>query len=231
MAISLVSDLIKNEINIVKSEVNDFISTITQYAANLEIDVLQSDQDFYSVLAKQILFFKYILATYPTSYYTKIIISDFYYYILSNLKKETRYSYLNERSIIENYLRMIVKNENYETHISFKTFEELKDASYGITITEYSFLRSEYVNSCGYIHGGQILKNELSSVFNECIKNDRYLPLRKRRERNETIIRLLKILNRLFIENNREAVSSSFHRRKTILKYLLGEESMEILFN
>ena len=230
MAIALVSSLIKDEINLVKFETNKFIKVICAYAEENEVEIQQTDTDFYRVLAKHILFFKYILTAYPSSYFVQVIISDFYYYIISDLKNEARYSFLNERSIIENYLRMIIKNDDYNTHITHNTFEELINGPYVIDQIEYSLIKSEYTNSCGYIHGNQILKDQLSSLFEDCIKNDVKKSLQKRIAQQDLIVRLLKILDRLFIENNTDIISSSFHRRKSVLKYLLGESNMEILF-
>ena len=84
MAIALVSSLIKDEINLVKFETNKFIKVICAYAEENEVEIQQTDTDFYRVLAKHILIFKYILTAYPSSYFVQVIISDFYYYILDS---------------------------------------------------------------------------------------------------------------------------------------------------
>ena len=47
-----------------KFETNKFIKVICAYAEENEVEIQQTDTDFYRVLAKHILFFKYILTAY-----------------------------------------------------------------------------------------------------------------------------------------------------------------------
>lgn len=59
------------------------------------------------------------------------------------LTEQIRYMYLNERSIIENYVRLIV-NKNVESdHVTENVFNELKNQTYKYNFTdeEYSLIK------------------------------------------------------------------------------------------
>ena len=102
------------------------------------------------------------------------MISDLYYFILSILKGETRYVYLNERSIIENYTRVITRKTVEEDHVAENLFLIMKSTTYSFDFTEsdYALIKNEYTTSCGYIHGGNLLNANLASVLNECLENN-----------------------------------------------------------
>lgn len=208
-------------LNICKSEIGNLIDNIERLFPHLD----NPTKEYYRVLAKQILFFKFIFDSYPDTYPAKVIISDFFNFMLDDINESTRYLYLNERSIIENYIRLILKDEAYSTHITFQSFIDLKRENASIlSDAEYSKIMNEYKISCSYIHGGHKLTNHLVDNFEDCLNGISTISLRSKRNRINQTTDLFKILNKLFICNNREVVDNSFHRNREALKYLLGNQ-------
>lgn len=213
------------EITNIKQELDDLLKSINDYKIEVYFgtELEQGDIEFYRFIGKQIIFFKKILVAYPNSYFVKVLISDYYSLIINDVKKESRYYYLNQRSIIENYLRMIDKNEKNHSHVTRKTFEALK-ANNEISIGNYSKLMNEYKIACSYIHGGLIISDYLVANFQESLNFKTEISIRNRKSQRNQFIDMVNILNNLFLENNSEAVDSAFHRSKLLLKYLMNEK-------
>jgi hypothetical protein len=208
-------------LNICKEEIKDLITNIEEKFSPIDKQTLE----YYRMIAKQILFLKHVLNTYPQTYFAKVLISDFFNFILNDLHESTRYLYLNERSIIENYVRLIVKKDEYITHINQQSFIDLRDQNKLILKEEeYGKIMNEYKISCSYIHGGYKLTDHLVDNFEDCVNGISIISQRSKRNRINQTLGLFKILNKLFIINNKEVVDNSFHRNKYALKYLLGKQ-------
>ena len=165
--------------------------------------------------------------TYNHNYSTKVLISDYYNYIVSIIKNEHRYMYVNERSIIENYTRWIMSTEVETNYITTQVFDNLKKQT-NILDSEFALIKSAYANSCGYIHGSKLLNDNLAYVFKECITND--LEIRNINSYFANIVKVIKIYNRIIIMTYPNLIDECFFRRKSVLKYLLGDELLELLF-
>ncbi|WP_440114829.1 hypothetical protein [Paenibacillus sp. QZ-Y1] len=214
------------DVNIRKEEINNLIDYIEKYALeskNINIDT--KTKNFYRFISKQIVFFKYILNSYPNSYFIKVIISDFLSLILNDIKQETRYYYLNQRSIIENYIRLILKDEQYTTHITKQSFIDLKEQNKSeLSDKEYNKIINEYNIACSFIHGGDYLKEHLVNNFEDSLQNKTQISERQRTNQIGQFIGLINILNKLFLLQNTEEIDSSFHRSKVTLEYLMGKQ-------
>ncbi|MBX9997295.1 hypothetical protein [Priestia aryabhattai] len=218
------------ETQLCKEEINTLINYIEQYAIKSKRSSVDAvSKDFYRVISKQIIFFKYILNAYPKTYFIKVIISDFLSLILNDIKSEKRYYYLNQRSIIENYLRLILKDEQYSDRITSQSFIDLKAKNHSnLPIEEYNKIMNEYKISCSYIHGGDYLKEHLVSNFEECLEIETKISKRQRKSQIAQFIDLVNILSKLFLLNNVEVIDNSFHRNKATLKYLMGKQYISI---
>lgn len=226
----MIDDMTYLKLKSTKENINMFISKLNEISLSLDHELNQEEKNFFTFISKHIIFFKYLYIGMGNMYFFKAIISDMYYYILSVLKNEVRYMYLNERSIIENYTRAVVRKTVEEDHITENVFLKLKDISFSFDFNEqsYSLIKSEYNTSCGYIHGGDILNDNLSFVFEECLKNNKYIG--KMNNYIERIMKIFKVYDKMLISQYGEYISGCFHRQKTIFKYLLGEECYELLF-
>lgn len=225
------NDLTYSKLNSIKLNIKKFIDKLETIAEAKGKILKQEDKEFYTFIAKHIIFFKYLYNGSNNIYFFKVMISDLYYYSLSLLGNEIRYVYLNERSIIENYTRAVVKKSLDEDYVTENIFLKMKDMDFRFRFSEddYSLIKSEYVTSCGYIHGGEILNENLAFVLNECLENnDSIKDINKYHAR---IRKILKIYDKMIISEYTDFISGVFHRQKTILEYLLGKDSLELLFD
>ena len=218
-------DMTYQETARIKSNIQSFVEKIKELSQEFDFDFQQLDGNFFSFIAKHIVFFKYLSEGDSSNFSYKVLISDFYYIILAIVKGEVRYMYVNER-----YLRSIMDISVQDNHVTDNVFQELRQKSFhcGFDEAEYSLIRSEYRTSCGYIHGSNILNDNLASVLDECANKKFTIA-----ERKKYYIRMqavLKSFDRLLISENALFVSGCFHRKKSILSYLLGRDLLDLLF-
>lgn len=148
-------DMTYNEISLLKSDISSFIEYLSNYSHQENFSISQNDKDFFSFLCKRICFFKIINQMSQPIYSAKVLISDFYNLIITIIKNQKRYIYLNERSIIENYMRLILSTSLENDHITLNLFNKLQSNHTDIfTKDTFSLLKSEYRMSCSFVHGG-----------------------------------------------------------------------------
>lgn len=222
----MLEDVLIEEIKSHKQEINLLVERTIEIAKE-EFEMKELDKSFVRFIAKHIIFFKELLYFNKKKYHLKVVISDLYFYILAIITNEVRYVYLNQRSIIENYMRCILSVSVEQNHINNKLFDELKD-KYSISDDEYSLIKSEYYTACEYIHGGEALSENLISFFNDLVNKERKLEDRYRYY--DRIVKIIKTFDSVLIVSNPVYISDSFHKRKEVLKFLLGKDCVELLF-
>ena len=222
-------DMTYNLVDYEKSNVNSFIEKLKEISLVKNSDLQEADCSFFSVIAKEIIFLKYFLFSLreeKEKSFLKSIISDLYFLILSIIQLEQRYIYVNVRSIIENYIRLITSTTLEDSFITKDIFENVKR---DMTSDEYSLIRSEYRVACNYVHGGDLLSDDLAFVLSECfVKSGMTL-----HEKNAFYCRMksiLKIFNGIIIKKYAEQVNGCFHRTKSLMAYLLGQNNVDLLF-
>lgn len=220
-------ELIISQINEIKKSIAMFTNELSDYSKEVNHGFLtQQEKDFFSFISKQIIFLKEVYEIHR-NYNIKVLISDYYNYIVSIIKNEHRYIYLNERSIIENYTRWIVGVDVEVDHITTKIFEKLKKQM-SLSDVDYSLIKEEYTVSCGYIHGSTLLNDNLSYVFRQCISN--VVVFKNIGSYFNKIIKMIKIYDKLIILTYPDLIDHSFFRRKSVLQYLIGAENVDLLF-
>ncbi len=224
------NDMTYNLIDCEKNNISNFLVEIDEFSKKERIILDESDMNFFCMVAKHIIFLKYFVLSLEKRNeikYLNIIISDLYFLVLSLVKMERRYIYVNIRSIIENSMRMFV-DISVEKNFSTKDiFERVRGK---IGENDYRLLRSEYRVACNYVHGGNLLENNLAFVLNECFENCRM----SRKEKNDFYARmckLIKIFDREIVTHYTEAVNGCFHRRKSLMEYLIGKRNVDLLFD
>ena len=224
-------DITYSKLEKIKYDIKEFNDKLESIAVSLGNKLTQEERDFYTFISKHIILFKYLYNGMDNQYFFKVIISDLYYFILSILKGETRYVYVNERSIIENYTRAITRKTVEEDYVTENLFLTMKSIQFPFDFTEndYALIKNEYKTSCGYIHGGNILNDSLVSVLEECLENT--ILIKDINKYHNRIKKLFKIFDKMLICEYGEYISCCFHREKTIFKYLLGEDCLELLFS
>lgn len=224
-------DITYSEIDRTKFNIELFINKLDDISLSIgNGNLSQQEKEFFIFISKHIIFFKYLYQGMGEVYFFKVIISDLYYYILSILKNETRYIYLNQRSIIENYTRSIVRKKVEENHVTDRLFSAIKEIKFAFEFKEedYSLIKDEYITSCGYIHGSDILNDSLSFVLSECLNNNIFI--KDTGKYYQRIMKIFKIYDKMLISQYAENISGCFHRQKSLLKYLLGDDCYNLLF-
>lgn len=226
------TDMTFNEIDMVKKNIEEFVEKLCALAEKEGEKLSEGDICFFAKIAKYIVFCKFLQKSLHFGDMTQFldnIISDSYYLIISFIKKEKRYVFVNERSIIEHNIRMITFTTFGETYITEDVFRKLHLMKYKMQEEEYSLLRSEYKVACDFVHGGKLLQDSLSFVLDECLQKDMLL----KKEKNamyKRIIDILKLFNNMMIAQYPEEINGCFHRRKSVLGYLIGDKAVDFLF-
>lgn len=228
------NDLTYEEINRVKRDIKVFRDYLKQSVEDREKKIHENDLSFFSFIAKRIIFFKYFtsgFSTPETQHFCKVLISDLYNLILSLLDEEYRYAYLNERSIIENYCRLILQRTMEESHITSLLIESLKQEEFKFYFNQddYSLLKNEYKKACEFIHGGESLSSSLKFVMEEYAVYT--WSQKEKNEYYERLKKLLKFLEKMLISKYTDYVDVCFFRRKSLLAYLLNDEVLDIIFS
>lgn len=220
-----------HEVKQLKLIINATVQGLYRISKEQNISISENDKNFYIFLIKHVIFFDYILNSYPETFILKVLISDFSYLIMNDMKQNDRYIKLHERSIIENYLRLILKNPDYIRNIDTNAFNELKDScnTYNLNDKQVGAVHSAYKLSCSYIHGGKILEENLPKFFSEVFTNI-HKTKKNKNIQNNRIIQYISYLDLAFITSNKEVVSNSFHRRKSMLDVLISKDKARILF-
>lgn len=226
----MIKDITYSELEKIKEDIKKFNDKLESIAVSLNNKLTQEERDFYAFISKHIIFFKYLYNGMDDQYFFKVIISDLYYFILSMLKGETRYVYVNERSIIENYTRAITRKTVEEDYVTEKLFLTMKNIKFSFDFKEsdYALIKDEYTTSCEYIHGGNILNDSLVCALDECLNNT--ILIKDINKYHNRIKKLFKIFDKMLISEYGEYINGCFHRKKSILEYLLGKDCLELLF-
>ena len=225
-------DITSEELSRIKYNIDDFLNIISQ-RNNLN-DYQQIDKEFFSFFYKNIIFFRYLYNNNDQTYFYKVLISDLYCLILSIIQNNIRYIYLNERSIIENYMRAIMQEKMKDNQVTSAIFnkmnEELKQVNIlNFTNDDYSKIKNAYRISCNYVHGGNLLNDNLVLVLEEYDKMS--FLLRDRKNFYKQFKTILKIYDKAIIYKQNNYIDLCFHRKKTILNYLLGKKSTDLFFS
>ncbi|MFB8676932.1 hypothetical protein [Enterococcus gallinarum] len=228
----MIIDLTYNEIKRVKNDLREFDNYLYSLAMKKGVDISENDISFFNFIGKRIIFFKYFKSgssEKSLEHFCKVIISDLYNLLLSILDEKYRYVYLNERSIIENYCRLILNRTIENDHITSSLFESLKEIVFEeFNQDEYSLLKSEYTTACEFVHGGEVISNSLMFVLEEY---ESYSWSKK--EKNEyydRIRRIFKFLEKLLVSQYTDYVDGCFLRRKSLLEFLLNKDILDIIF-
>lgn len=220
-------DLTISRINDIKYSINSFIETLKNFSQeNSGRKLPEAEIGFFRFISKQIIFLK-MLYEYNSDYALKVAISDYYNLVACIIKNENRYIFVNERSIIENYIRYITSTNGDVTYVNRQIFDLYK-VKCRLSNDDYSLIKEIYSTSCGYIHGSKLLDENLAYVFNQCITTDYCIS--KMPNHINNLIRMINIFNDNIIQTNKNVVDLCFFRQKSILKYLIGENAVNKLF-
>lgn len=211
-----IADLTKKELIDIKNEVNSFIESEFSKLSELEKNHIR-------FVLKRVVFLKYMLRLFNGNYKYQALTSDIMYLLSSIKKGETRYYYFNLRSIIEQSLRIINNIDSTNTLTNTDIMEKTKGLidNYKVSIN-LDIIKDEYTTSCHYVHGNKNASMELAEIYQNCFEDKEIENLT---QKLNVLVKLLKELFELILISQNSLVDAAFHRRKSILKFLVGEKS------
>lgn len=226
-------DMTYDEIKVLRNDIKAFNSILIEYAEKRSRILNENDLSFFTFISKRIVFFKFFSlgdTSSQTNHFCKVMISDLYYLIISLINGELRYMYVNERSIIENYARLLTHKTVEQDHVTGQLLDSLKEKTYLFDYTEddFSLMKSEYSVACNFIHGGESLKESLLFIFQEF--NEHVWSKDEVNDYYERIKKMMKTFDKMLISEYKDYISGCFHRRKSLLEYLLGKDSLNLFF-
>lgn len=224
------SDMTYSEVTLLKKDFSEFIRFLESFSLENDFLITQNDKDFFVFIAKRITFFKILNMTHTSYYSIRVLISDMYNLILTIITNQKRYIFLNERSIIENYMRLVLHSSLENDHITDRLFDKLKENYSEIfSHDNFSLLKSEYCTACNYIHGGKDLDSSLISYFSECIESNNILE--NRHKYYERLKKILQCFEQSLLYTHLSLIDTAFHRKKSLLGFLFGPKYVDQLFN
>ena len=229
--VKMMYDLTYSEIQLIKDEISEFIKELKKYSLRGGVNLTENEISYFTFITKRIIFLEYIINNYRDSFsnYYKTIMSDYFNMIVAIIDRKKRYIYFSERSIIENYIRIVLKLPVERDHVTYKCFSNLKENFENkiLTTDNYALIRNEYRVCCEYIHGP---KNNtvLSEFFMDCLSKEK--DNFKYNQYFNRIQEMIKILDKLYFYSYPSLISDIFYRKKSIIDYLFGKEYTDMLF-
>ncbi|MGO3093847.1 MAG: hypothetical protein ACTIJD_08230 [Staphylococcus saprophyticus] len=216
--------------NFYQNEVSQAIKFLKEDVQLSNQNMKNSDEEFYVFLVKHVVFFKVLSNTYSETREFKVIISDFLYYIINDIKRETRNNFLIERSIIENYIRISLNSLNNNSHITYIDFNRIKQMYNMDSNSKYNTIIDAYKKSCDYIHGGELIDSVLSKYIQDVLTPDS-CSSRKKNKENVRKTNLIHALDYLLFKSKIFEIDNAFHRNKSTLKYLITSKEINDIIN
>lgn len=210
------ADLTLRELVDIKLEINSFIESEFDTHYELQKNNLR-------FVLKKVVFLKYMTRQLGEDFRFQALTSDIIYLLSSIKKGETRYYYFNLRSIIEQALRIINNIDSTNTLTNSDIMEKTKDLidTYNVAIN-LDIIKDEYTTSCLYVHGNKNASMELAEIYQNCFEDKEIENLT---QKLNVLVKLFKELFDLILISQNSLVDAAFHRRKSILKFLIGEKS------
>lgn len=209
-----------SELNSVKEELRKFINE--QY-----LDFSEQNRNFMASILKKVILMKYIVRQKSDDYRLQALLSDLIYLIRCIKNGEERYYYLNIRSLIEQSLRIVNDVASTDTMTNYNIMSKSEDcvsnSSFNVNL---DIIKNQYSKSCLYVHGNSNANMQLAEIYFDSIKDKEIDNLNQKL--NE-LVKLLKELFRLIFISNSILIDAAFHRRKSILRYLTDNYSMQII--
>ncbi|MDR6720879.1 hypothetical protein [Paenibacillus sp. 2003] len=208
------------ELRIVKGEIQSFVNDNFNPSS-------EHLKNYFINICKKIVLVKYLIRQLPTDYRYRALLSDLYYLLNSIELGELRYYYLNIRSIIEQSMRIVVDIADTTTI----TYVELMESVSGFRNTinhirevNIGIIQDEYSKACLYVHGNSNAQMGLAEYYNTSFRTTKSI------EGLETklnqLVGLLKSVFSLIILSQAGVTDAAFHRRKSILRYLISDDNL-----
>lgn len=162
-------------------------------------------------------------------HYYNCLVTDMLGIIHAFSKSSLRVYYTFYRSIIENFVRVILRYENTNATGVRNMFTELRN-KYDITDKNFiDYIEGEYGKCCEVIHSNRNANLTMYEYYEEIIAADE-LDFKKIKELFKQLAGFYNLCKRFIIINDYEQVNESFHNQKEVLYYLIGQKKLQRIF-
>lgn len=211
-------------LNSTKLSIKEAMKTITTFCEERHIQLDGAKVGFFRNLVRQAVFLSLIINNIKdekSKNTINLLISDLLDLIRYTILGYERPFSLIERSIIENYIRLIQKQYLDNNHITLAVIESFhSDYKFAITDTEYSLIRTVYADTSKSIHGA-INSDVLQYIDQHFSEKDSFSKTEKDFQRMNKVI---KTLNYCFAIKFKYEMYNTFFRQVTVLEYLTSTE-------
>lgn len=215
-----IADPTYEELRRVKEEIQSFVTEVFNPTSEQVKNKLIN-------ICKKIVLTKYLIRQEPLDYRYKSLLSDLCYLLNSIECGEIRYYYLNIRSIIEQSMRIVANVENTSTITNVELMEKvinIKDSLSQAQVINIAIIQDEYSKACLYIHGNSNAQMELAEYYIGSFRQPKSIDGLD--TKLNQLVGLLKSIFGLLLMSKAEMVDGAFHRRKSILKYLVNDDNL-----
>jgi hypothetical protein len=208
------------ELRLIKVEIQSFVLDIFNPSAENRRNQLIN-------ICKKVVLAKYLIRQEPSDSRYRALLSDLCYLLNSIESGETRYYYFNVRSVIEQSLRIIADVEDTSTITNVELMEKadlIKGSISQAHLINTDIIKDEYSKSCLYIHGNSQADMNLVSYYINAFHQSKQID-----NLDTKLNQLIALLNSLFallLICKSEMVDGAFHRRKSILRYLINDNEL-----
>lgn len=231
----VVNDLTRGEIDELNNNMDSFQRYINSYCKDQNITLSQATNSFLRFWAKHIIFMNYLKEYDYIKWHCRIsgIISDMFFFSASIILNQKRYMYLNLRSFIESFMRLLLNEEIENGQITRKAFEKFRLVYKNdiLNADDFSIIKSVYQESCVAIHNPLFEGNDLAKGIRDCLEyrcgaGGRYTVMGKN---FNNVITVTSIFIKLLIYKYKDQINGAFHRRKRLMAKLVGDKMVESL--
>lgn len=215
-----IADPTFEELRIVKGEIQSFVTDFFNPPS-------EHMKNYFINICKKIVLLKYLVRQLPTDYRYRALLSDLCYLLNSIELGELRYYYLNVRSIIEQSMRIVVDVSDTATITNVELMERVLRFSNGINHTRavnIGIIQDEYSKACLYVHGNSNAQMGLAEYYNSSFRTTK--SIEGLDTKLNQLVGLLKSAFSLIILSHAGLVDAAFHRRKSILRYLISDDDL-----
>lgn len=215
-----IADPTFEELRRVKEEIHSFVTEVFNPTS-------EHMRNYFVSICKKIVLLKYLVRQLPLDYRYRALLSDLFYILNSVERGEIRYYYLNVRSIIEQSMRIVADIEDNDTITNTELMEKVnfvKDNLNHVRFINTNIIQDEYSKACLYVHGNSNAQMELADYYINIFREAK--SIEKLETKLNQLVALLKSIFSLLIISKSTMVDAAFHRRKSILRYLISDDNI-----
>ena len=206
------------DIELCKSDIKQFVELVIKDIGEVSVDDLNS-------IAKNMILIKKVY--FENKHYYNCLISDMFL-LLHTLGKDSIRSYFTtRRSLIENFVRVILKYQDNNSTGILNMFKEFRNNFESQDKIFIDYLEGEYGKCCDVVHSNKKANLTMYAYYEELIKKDE-ITLNNKPKMLKEISEFYLKCKKFIIKCDTQSVSNAFYNHKELLYYLIGKEEYGI---